>query len=221
MELYAVYIFPLIRLSVLSLPRARRLALQRSLTRLLWGSRRPMVRRQVCIQRMRNVGLGMLDLESHWIAERLAYLDRSLSGDAVWRRKAGRTFPRLKSDPKAEGRCKPMSEAPFVYECHTALRNLSGFSDLSQPRKELYRELVVGSTSDPFSEQHGWAAKEISSHWSWAPGSGFLNNSEFSLTGPLRQYSYSMTAPLPFPLRNYCIIKGINFDFQRQLEFFS
>ena len=33
-----------------------------------------MVRRQVCIQRTRNGGLGMPDLESHWLAERLAHL---------------------------------------------------------------------------------------------------------------------------------------------------
>ena len=62
-----------------------------------------MVRRQVCIQRTRNGGLGMPDLESHWLAERLAYLGRSLKGNAVWRQKASRTFPCLKSDPNAEG----------------------------------------------------------------------------------------------------------------------
>ena len=39
-----------------------------------------MVRRQVCIQRTRNGGLGMPDLESHWLAERLAYLGRALTG---------------------------------------------------------------------------------------------------------------------------------------------
>ena len=39
-----------------------------------------MVRRQVCIQRTRNGGLGMPDLESHWLAERLAYLGRVLTG---------------------------------------------------------------------------------------------------------------------------------------------
>ncbi len=60
-----------------------------------------LVRRQVCIQCTHNGGLGMPDLESHWLAERLAYLGRSLTGDAVWRLKASRTFPRLKSDPKA------------------------------------------------------------------------------------------------------------------------
>ena len=75
-EACAVYVFPLIlyRLAVHSLPKAHRLALQRSLSRLLWGCARPMVRRQVCIQHTRNGGLGISDLESHWLAERLAYL---------------------------------------------------------------------------------------------------------------------------------------------------
>ena len=141
-----------------------------------------MVRRQVCIQRTRNGGLGMPDLESHWLAERLAYLGRALTGDAVWRLKASRTFPRLKSDPKAEGRRRPLGETLFVRECQTALRNLLGYSDLSRPRKELYRELVVGSASDPLSERRGWTTEEIRSHWNWAPGSSFLNNSEFPLT---------------------------------------
>ena len=107
----------LYRLAVLPLPKARRLAFQQSLSRLLWGGARPMVHRQVCIQHTHNGGLGMPDLESHWLAERLAYLGRSFTGDAVWRRKASRTFPRLQSDPKAEGRRKSMGEALFVREC--------------------------------------------------------------------------------------------------------
>ena len=41
---------------------------------------------------------------------------------------------------------------------------------------------MVGSTTDPLRERHGWTAEEISSHWNWAPGSSFLNHSEFSLT---------------------------------------
>ena len=139
-----------------------------------------MVRRQVCIQRTRNGGLGMLDLVSHWLAERLAYLGRSLR-DAVWRRNASRTFPRLKSDPKAEGRRKPLGEALFVRECRKALRNLRS-SDLSQPRKELYRKPVVGSASGPLRERRGWTAEKICSHWNRAPESSFLNNSLFSLT---------------------------------------
>ena len=118
-EACAVYVFPLIlyRLAVLPLPKARRLALQQSLLRLLCGGARPIVRRRVCIQRTRNGGLGMPDLESHWLAERLAYLGRFLTGDAVWRRMASRTFPRLQSDPKAEGRRKPLGEALFFREC--------------------------------------------------------------------------------------------------------
>ena len=121
-------------------------------------------------------------LESRWLAERLAYLGQSLTRDAVWRRKASRTFPCLQSDPKAEDRRKPLGETLFVRECRKALRSLLGSSDLSRPRKELYRELVVGSASDPLSELRGWTVREIRSHWNWAPGSSFLNNSEFSLT---------------------------------------
>ena len=132
-EACAVYVFPLIlyRLAILPLPKAHWLALQRFLSRLLWGRARPMVRRQVCIQRTPNGGLGIPDLESHWLAERLAYLGWSLTGDAVWRLKASWTFPRLKSDPKAEGWRKPLGEALFVHECRTALCNLLGSSDFS------------------------------------------------------------------------------------------
>ena len=68
-----------------------------------------------------------------------------------------------------------MGETPFVRKCRTTLRNLSGSSVLSQPRKELYQELVVGSASDPLSEQYGWAAEEVRPHWNWVPVS-------FSLT---------------------------------------
>ena len=110
----------------------------------------------------------------------------------MWRRKASWTFPRLKSDPKAEGRRRPLGEALFVRECRKALRNLLGSSDLSWPRKELYRELEVGSASDPLSERHGWTAEEIRSQWNWAPGSSFLNNSEFSLTWRLVRNALSL-----------------------------
>ena len=115
----------------------------------------------------------------------------------MWRRKANRTFPRLNSDPKAEGRNRPLGEALFVRECRKALRNLLVSSDLSWPRKELYRELGMGSTSDPLSERHGWTTEEIRSHWNWAPRSSFLNNSEFSLTWRL--------------VRNALFFRGLNF----------
>ena len=46
-----------------------------------------------------------------------------------------------------------MGETPFVRECQAALRNLAGSNDLSRLRKELYRELVVGSALDPLSGQ--------------------------------------------------------------------
>ena len=151
----------------------------------------------VCIQRTRNGGLGMPDLEGHWLAERLAYFDRFLTGDAVWRRKASRIFPRLQSDPKAEGRRKPMGETPFVRECRVALPNLPRSNDLSRPRKELYQELVVDSASDPLSKRRSWTAEEIRSHWNWVPGSSFLNNSEFWHTRRLA--------------RNALLLLGLNF----------
>ena len=186
-EVCAAYAFPLIlyRLAVLPLPKARRLALQQFLSRLLWGGARPMVRKQVCIQHTHNGGLGMPDLESHWLAERLAYLGRSLTGDAVWRRKASWTFSRLESDPKAEGRRKHLGETLFFRECRTTLRNLPGSGDLSWPRKELYRELVVVSASGPLSEWRGWTAEEIRSHWNWAPGSSFLASERAWQTCPI------------------------------------
>ena len=172
-----VYVFPLIlyQLAVLPLPKAHRLALHQSLSRLLWWVQKPIVCKQVCIQHTRNRGPGTLNLENHWLAERLAYLGRFLTGDAVWRQKASWTFPRLKSDPKAKGQCKLMGETPFVRKCRVAIRNLPGSSDLSQPQKELYRELEVGSASDPLGE----------CHWNWALGSSFLNNSKFSLAWQL------------------------------------
>ena len=175
----------LYRLSVLPLPKDHRAALIRSLFKLLWKGRSPLVSRQVCYQRPRDGGLGMPDLESHRLAERLAYLGCSLTTDAVWSLKVRVAFPELGLCPSAEGRRRPRDEPPFAIECRGALWKLPRFSDLSWTRKELYRGLVVGSTSDPLVDRLGWSAEEIRSQWNWAPGSGFLNNSEFSLTWQL------------------------------------
>ena len=109
-----------------------------------------MVRRQVCHQCLCNRGLGMPDLESHWLAERLAFPDQSRTRHTVWGQKAKKAFPCLKSNPKAK-RCRRLrGEAPFFAKCWKAFRNLPMSSDLSQSRKELYWELVVGTTSDLF-----------------------------------------------------------------------
>ena len=91
-------------------------------------------------------------------------------------------FPRERLNPKAEGRRGSRDEPPFVIECRRALRNLPRSSAFSQSRKELYRGLVVGYASDHLVEQLGWSAEDVRSHWYWAPGSGFLNHSESSLT---------------------------------------
>ena len=80
-----------------------------------------------------------------------------------------------------------MDKPQFVHECHAALCKLLRSSDLSRPQKELYRELVVGSALNPLREWHSWTTEEIHSHWNWAPGLSFLNNSAFSLTWWLAQ----------------------------------
>ena len=80
-------------LSVLLLPTYHRMALKQSFYKLLWKGRSLMARRQVCYQRPRNGGLGMPDLESHRLAERLAYLSRSLSKDTVWGKSERRLSP--------------------------------------------------------------------------------------------------------------------------------
>ena len=71
-----------------------------------------MVRRQVCYQRPRDGALGMPGLKSHRLGERLAYLGRSLTTDAVLSLKVRVAFPRLWLNPKAEGRRRPRDETP-------------------------------------------------------------------------------------------------------------
>ena len=100
----------------------------------------------------------------------------SLSKDTVWRRKPSDTFPRFKSDPTAEGQRKLKGEAPFVRECRRALCNLPVFRDHSRSRKELYRDLMRCSASDPLVKRLGWSLGEGRSHWNWTPGTGFLSN---------------------------------------------
>ena len=101
-------------------------------------------------------------------------------------------FPRLKSDPKTEGQHRPRGEGPFVCEYREVLRNLHQASDLSQPRKELYQDLVVGSASDPLVDRFDWSIEAVHSHWNWAPVWGFLNSSEFSLSWQLVRNALSL-----------------------------
>ena len=91
----------LYRLSVLPLPKDHQAAMIQSLFKLLWKGGSPLVRRQVCYQCPCDGGLGMSDLKSHRLAERLAYLGRSLTSDAVWSLKVGVAFPNLRLCPKA------------------------------------------------------------------------------------------------------------------------
>ena len=56
-------------------------------------------------------------------------------------------------------------------------------TDISPSGNELYRDLVVGSASDPLMDRFSWSMEEVCSHWNWTPVSGFLKKEEeFSLT---------------------------------------
>ena len=134
----------------------------------------------------------MPDLKSYWLAERLAYLGWSLMKDTVWGHKVRDVFPRLKSNLKAEARRRPGNETPVVRECRRALHKLPWSSDLSQSRKEQYRELVEGSAADPLEKRLGWSFEEIRSQWNWTPGTSILNNSEFSLTWRLARNALAL-----------------------------
>ena len=100
----------------------------------------------------------------------------------MWSWKIGDAFPNLYSDPRVEYRRRPRGEAQFLNECRRALGKLPRSSDLSRPRKELYRGLVEGVAKDPLRKRLDLTEGESLSLWSWAPGADYLDNSEFSLT---------------------------------------
>ena len=123
----------------------------------------------------------MADIENHWFAGRLFYLGRSLPNGTTWKRRASDTFPRFKSDTKAECQRKGAKDR-FFANAVSPFATLLGPVTFFLSQKELHREIVVGSTSDPLVNWLGWSMEEIRSRWNWALGSVFLNNSEFSLT---------------------------------------
>ena len=184
-----MYIFPLIlyHLSVLPLPKDHRVALKQSLFKLLCKGRCLLVHRQICCQRPRDGGLGMPDLESHWLAERLAYLGRSLPKDTAWGLKVRNAFLCLRLNPVTKGFRRPKDEVPFVRECRRAIRNLSRSSDLSRSRKELYRGLVVGSALDRLAGRLGRSLSvELGARLE------LLDHSEFSLTWRLARNALAL-----------------------------
>ena len=50
----------------------------------------------------------------------------------------------------------------------------------------------MSSTSDPLVKRLGWSVVEDRSPWNWARGSGFLNNSGFSLTRQLARNALAL-----------------------------
>ena len=132
-------------LSVVPLHGDRRLALERFLSSLLWRGLKSMVCRQVCCQ---HLGNGMTDLECYRPLERLAFLVRSITGDAVYGCTLEVAFSNLKSNIEAEIRRWPSGETSYLLKCRKALCKLHRSSDILQHRKVQYQELVEDSVSD-------------------------------------------------------------------------
>ena len=152
-----------------------------------------MVRRQVCIQRTRTgVWLCLIWRATGLLKDLHTWADPRRGTQCGDERRVGLFL--ASADPRAEGRRKLKGEVLFIRECCMALRNLSVSSDLLQPPKELYRELVVSSASDLLSEWHGWIAEEVHSHWNWALGSSFLTIPSFRSPGGLHGTRFPFSA---------------------------
>ena len=100
----------------------------------------------------------------------------------------------MKSNHKVENRCSSRCEALYFCECHKALRRFRRSSDLSQPRKVLYR------VSGGLCFRSAWKA-----FWSVVGGDlllmeldgRFLINSEFPLTWKLSLSDWAFKECLP------------------------
>ena len=131
-----------------------------------------MVRRQVCYLRPRNGGS-----RDAGFGEPLVRRNTGLSRDTVGDKRLEMPFLAWSPAPK------PKVVVSLGWKHRKASRNLPGSRELSWSRKELFRELVVGSASDPFVTRLGWLLREVCSQWNWAPGLGFWNNSPGGLHG--------------------------------------
>ena len=194
-EVCVSHIYPIIvyRLSVLPLPCTDQLRLEQALFALLWGSKQPVVRREICQLHPSEGGLGMPNITIRQHTLRLNFLDRMCSQDEengkFWKENAKKAFPALRSVHSDEGETRrlPRKECSFYRECRRALKVFSrvaeGLSD-AQPlsRKALYRLLVRGSVRDDLIETLGLTKWEARLIWPWTPGLKCLNNNEASLT---------------------------------------
>ena len=181
------HVFPLILYKLSVIPCEKRVitAIEQLLTLILWKHiRRVRADRTTCHQRVVHGGLGMPCIQSHLDACRLAFLAKASNEDSetLWGHKVRALFPRLDYLPGVESRRRPRSESKFHRECRLALARMPRSSDLSTPRRTLYQGLVEGSVKDDYRDRLDNSKEEIHSLWSWAPGRGYLDNSEFSLT---------------------------------------
>lgn len=84
----------------------------------------------------------------HQHAERLIFLRCALTEDSLWAWCVRAAFPDLTiTSPisEIECRCRPQKQSEFLHESRLYLWATLRSSDLSRPRRTLYRKLVGGS----------------------------------------------------------------------------
>ena len=152
---------------------------------LLWKGNQPIVPRQVYCRRPRNEGLGMLDLASHWLVKRLAFLPWSLMRDAAFGHKVRAVFLNLISNPEAENRFKSRDETPYFCECRSVLCKLPQPSDLSQESRVTGVWCCVCGSTRESGPPYRWRSYIIT--LSFRALSGSLGMRCSTLTGPLQR----------------------------------
>lgn len=92
-------------------------------------------------------GLGMPHMVSHRHASSLAFLCRALTEYSILEWGGRDAFPSLIITPllsRTERHRKPRNQSRFPIVCRAACGDIARSSDLSQPKRLLYRLLVVG-----------------------------------------------------------------------------
>ena len=76
----------------------------------------------------------------------------------------------LRSNLEAKSQYRSRGEVLFLKEYREVLHKLHWSSDLSQPQKIVYQDLVEVAISDPFVKQFGWSLGEVWFQWNWVSG---------------------------------------------------
>ena len=123
-------------------------------------------------------GLGMPDLESHWLAEKLAHARTRCEGEkgvGLFLASSQTQRPKVDVGRWAQHRLSANAVRFFV--------TFPGPVTVNSPRKNCIGNWWWAPLRT--RERHGWTTEKVRSYWNWVPGSGFLNNSEFSLNWQL------------------------------------